>query len=312
MSFNKIESAIITAKQITHWDFHLIEYNHTKNPNEYVCYNIPFASAQLLNDIVSSMCDTFLTIVKKQNNILDYTAQNPKNTTEKLDITSELMQLSWPSLIEHINNSDDSVDLKDISANAFAFVGNYEDTDGNNKNLYLLSRKNPVLTFKKRVPILSARNNTIKETTEPLVQFGKSFSILIVDNTLYSINNNFESIFNIEYSHKIVCQERLQNLEVADIVDDISSYKLFASSGQNPKKFITYNPEIVENLKEQEYKDILKNRLHIPVNPATDKFDLSDSKNARNFTLAICDKTKNNMFDNGVCEVPSSSPISFT
>ena len=53
MSFNKIESAIITAKQITHWDFHLIEYNHTKNPNEYVCYNIPFASAQLLNDIVS-------------------------------------------------------------------------------------------------------------------------------------------------------------------------------------------------------------------------------------------------------------------
>ena len=312
MSFNKIESAIITAKQITHWDFHLIEYNHTKNPNEYVCYNIPFASAQLLNDIVSSMCDTFLTIVKKQNNILNYTAQNPKNTTEKFDITSELMQLSWPSLIEHINNSDDSVDLKDISANAFAFVGNYEDTDGNNKNLYLLSRKNPVLTFKKRVPILSARNNTITETTEPLVQFGKSFSILIVDNTLYSINNNFESIFNIEYSQKIVCQERLQDLEAADIVDDISSYKLFASSGQNPKKFITYNPEIVEKLKEQEYKDILKNRLHIPVNPATDKFDLSDSKNARNFTLAICDKTKNNMFDNGVSEVPSSSPISFT
>ena len=175
-----------------------------------------------------------------------------------------------------------------------------------------MSRKNPVLTFKKRVPILSARNNTIKETTEPLVQFGKSFSILIVDNTLYSINNNFEGIFNIEYSHKIVCQERLQDLEAADIVDDISSYKLFASSGQNPKKFITYNPEIVEKLKEQEYKDILKNRLHIPVNPATDKFDLSDSKNARNFTLAICDKTKNNMFDNGVCEVPSSSPISFT
>ena len=83
MSFNKIESAIITAKQITHWDFHLIEYNHTKNPNEYVCYNIPFASAQLLNDIVSSMCDTFLTIVKKQNNILDYLPKilktQPKN-----------------------------------------------------------------------------------------------------------------------------------------------------------------------------------------------------------------------------------------
>lgn len=153
---------------------------------------------------------------------------------------------------------------------------------------------------------------TIAKTTEPLVQFGKCFDVLIVDNTLYSINTNFESIFNIEYSHKIVCHERLSELETADIVDDIDSYKTFASSGQNPKKFITYNPEIVKKLKKQKYKDLLKNRLHIPVNPATNKFDLSDPKNAKNFTLAICDKAKNNMFDSGVCEVPSSSPISFT
>lgn len=312
MSFQKIESAIKTAKQITHWNFQLIEYNHKKSPNEYVCYNINFASAQLINDIIISMCDAFLAVVKKQNRILEYTAQNPKNTTEKLDVTSELMQLSWSSLVEHINNSDDSVDLKDISANAFIFVGNYEDANGKSKNLYLLTQKNPVLSFKKRTPIFSARNNTITKTTEPLVQFGKCFNILIVDNILYSINNNFESIFNIEYSHKIVCHERLQDLETADIVDDIETYKVFASSGQNPKKFITYEPEIVEKLKKQEYKDLLKNRLHIPVNPTTNKFDLSDLKNAKNFTLAICDKTKNNMFDDGICEVPSSSPISFT
>ena len=42
MSFQKIESAIKTAKQITHWNFQLIEYNHKKSPNEYVCYNINF------------------------------------------------------------------------------------------------------------------------------------------------------------------------------------------------------------------------------------------------------------------------------
>lgn len=312
MSFQKIETAINTAKQLTHWNSFLIEYNHQKNPNEYVCYNFNFASAQLLNDIITSMCDAFLSVVKKQNHILEYTAQNPKNITEKLDVTNELMQLSWPSLVDHINNSDDSVDLKSISANAFIFVGNYEDNDGKNKNLYLLTQKNPVLSFKKRIPIFSARNNTIVNTTEPLIQFGKCFDALITDHTLYSINNSFESIFNIEYSHKIVCRERLQDLEMADIVDDMDSYKVFASSGQNPKKFITYNPEIVRKLKQPKCKDILKNRLHIPVNPATHKFDLSDSKNAKNFTLAICDKAKNNMFDDGVCEVPSSSPISFT
>ena len=312
MSFQKIESAINTVKKITHWNTFLIEYNHKRHPNEYVCYNINFASPQLLSDIITSMCDAFLSVVKKQNRILEYTAQNPKNTTEKLDVTSELMQISWSSLLNHINTSDDTIDLKDISANAFVFVGSYEDVNGNNKNLYLMSQKNPVLSFKKRTPIFSARNNTIVETTTPLIQFGKCFDILIVDNILYSTNNNFESIFNIEYSHKIVCHERLQDLETADIIDDIDSYKTFASSGQTPKKFITYNPEIVKKLQKQNYKDLLKNRLHIPVNPITHKFDLSNPKNAKNFTLAICDKAKNNMFDDGVCEVPSSSPISFT
>lgn len=119
MSFQKIESAINTAKQITHWNSLLIEYNHKRNPNEYVCYNINFASAQLLNDIITSMCDAFLSVVRKQNRILEYTAQNPKNTTEKLNVTSELMQLSWTSLVNHINNSDDSVNLKDISCCTF-------------------------------------------------------------------------------------------------------------------------------------------------------------------------------------------------
>lgn len=312
MSFQKIESAINTAKQITHWNSLLIEYNHKKRPNEYVCYTINFASAQLLNNIITSMCNAFLSVVKHQNRILNYTAQNPKNTTEKLDVTGKLMQLSWPSLVNHINSSDDSIDLKDISANAFVFAGSYEDIDGNSKNLYLLSQKNPVISFKKRTPIFSAKNNTIVRTTEPLIQFGKCFDILIIDNTLYSINNNFESIFNIEYSHKIVCQEHLQELETANIVDDIDSYKAFASSGQNPKKFITYNPENVEKLKTQEYKELLKNCLRIPINPTTNKFDLSDPKNAKNFTLVICDKVKNNMLDDGICEVPSSSPILFT
>ena len=36
MSLQEIESAINTAKQITQWSSLLIEYNHKRNPNEYV------------------------------------------------------------------------------------------------------------------------------------------------------------------------------------------------------------------------------------------------------------------------------------
>lgn len=189
----------------------MIEYNHKKNPNEYICYDINFASAELMSNIITSMCDVFLDVVKKQNRILEYTAENPKNTTEKLYVNSTLIKTSWTSLINHINSSDDSISLKDISANGYVFTGRYKNFDGDNKNLYLLAQKNPVISFKKRLPIFSTRNNTIAETTEPLVQFGKCFDILIVDDILYSINNNFESIFNMEYSHRIVCKNIFKN-----------------------------------------------------------------------------------------------------
>lgn len=159
MSLQEIESAINTAKQITQWSSLLIEYNHKRNPNEYICYNINFASAQLLNDIITSMCDAFLNVVKKQNRILEYTAQNPKNTTEKLNVTDELLQLSWTALVNHINNSDDSVDLKDISANAFIFAGNYDDADGNNKTFTYLLKK--IQSFHLKNELLSLQRKTI-------------------------------------------------------------------------------------------------------------------------------------------------------
>ena len=312
MSLQKIEKAILTAQRIAHWEAYLIEYDHKKNPNEYVCYAFHFEPKELLNNIVNSMSSNFFNKVKNQERVLEYTAQNPKGTIEKLSLNSSLIHKTWASLLNHINTSDDTCKLKDISANAFIFVGNYQDENGNDKNLYFLTQKNPVLSFKKRTPIFVSRHNTVVEAQEPMIQFGRCCDILITDHTLYSVNNNFESIFNIEYSHKIVCREHLAELETADLIDDMESYKTFAVSGKNSKKFITYDAQIVAKLQKQEYKDLLKKELRIPVNPATHKFDLSKPQNARNFTLAICGKTKLNMFDKGVCEVPSSVPISFS
>lgn len=311
MSIAKVEMAINVIKTIKMWDSFLIEYNHESHPNEYICYNMNFSSINLLLETVYSMCDTFLDIVKKQNCILEYTAQNPKNVTEKILMNNNLIQSSWSSLKDHINFSDDTKDLKSIKAKAYIFVGSYTEDNGNIKNIYLFNKKNPILSFKKRIPIFTSQNNTIKKSDEVLIQFSKAFDGMIFDNTLYSINNNFESIFNIEYSYKIICRERLIDLENADIILDIENYKLFASSGHYPQKFITYDNSMINKLRIEEYKIKLSQELHIPIESQTKKFDLSDPKDARNFTLAICGKTKINMFNDGICEVPYSTPLLF-
>jgi hypothetical protein len=55
----------------------------------------------------------------------------------------------------------------------------------------------------------------------------------------------------------------------------------------------------------------LARELKIPIDKTTKQFDLSITTNAKNFTLAICDKIKLNMFDDGVCEVSAATPVSF-
>lgn len=311
MSYTLIEEGITKAKEITTWGSVLVEYNHSKQPNEYICYDMNFSSTDLLSTTIANMCDAFLSIVKKYDKkVMDYTGENPKNVVDKLLTSNDVISTCWNALIEHINNSDDTTDFKHIKASAYVFIGNYTLSDGTSENIYLITRKNPLLTYKKgRSPIFTSQNNTIAKADEPLVQFSKSFDAMVYKNNIYTINNNCESIFNMEYTHKIVCKKHLAELKTANIIMNFENYSTFSSAGQNPKKFITYDASIVEKLKQTKWKNKLAKDLKIPLDSTTKQFDLQEEVNARKFTLAICGKTKLNMFDDGICEVPSSTPL---
>ncbi|MPN52775.1 hypothetical protein SDC9_200438 [bioreactor metagenome] len=65
MSYTIIEEGIAKAKEIPTWSSVLVEYNHSKHPNEYICYDMNFSSVDLLSTTITGMCDAFLSIVKK-------------------------------------------------------------------------------------------------------------------------------------------------------------------------------------------------------------------------------------------------------
>lgn len=312
MSYDLIKGGLDKVNSIDSWSLALINYNHKSRPNEYTCYALNFETDDLLKQTINDMCINFLNIVEKYGkNVQEYTGFNSKNVVDKIETNHELISEAWKALIQSLNVCDDTTDLKDIKSNAFIFTGTYKNADDEQQNIYLLSRKNPILTYKKgRVKIFSSsRHNTIQEIGEPLVQFGKCFDALIYKNVIYMINSNCESIFNMEYTHKVLCKKSLDILENAMIIDDFDAYKDFSLFGQTPKKFITFDASIVEKLKYEDNRKILVEELQIPFNSNTQKFDLSNQNHAQIFTKAICGKTKYNMFSYGVCEVPSSTPL---
>jgi len=256
------------------------------------------------------MCKNFLYVVDKyEQKIHSYTGTNPKNVVDKLQVNHDLISIPWNALIQSLNVIDDSTTLEEIKSNAFIFVGTYR-LDEEEHNIYFISRKNPIYTYKKsRGKIFESRHNCIQEISEPLVQFGKTFDALIYKGVLYTINNNFESIFNMEYTHRIVCKNSLDIIENADIIYDFEAYKSFALSGQHPRKFTTFDKRIIDNIKQENNIRILVDEFKIPYGREEQKFNLDEHKYAELFTKAICGKTKYNMFTDGVCEVPISIPL---
>lgn len=314
MSYQLIKEGVDKIKEINFWSAFLVKYDHKKHPDEYECFNLNFSTSELLYNTVVNMSNSYIAIVNKyDNNVLEYTGMNPKNVVDKISVDNVVMSNSWKSLLNHINCSDDETPLRQIKANAYVFKGTYT-LDDLEKNIYLITCKNPIKTYNNKkgvVPTFLSRNNTVIEADEPLIHFNRSFDAIVYRNILYMINTNCERVFNMEYSHKIITNKCLSKLIEKNIIENFDTYKKYVMSGQTSKNFLTYNESIVEKLNQTEYKTILSEKLHIPYNKQTGQFDLSDSNHAKIFTKAICDKTKYNMFDNGICEVPISIPISF-
>lgn len=314
MSFELIEEGINKIHDVTSWNSLLISYNHKSRPNDYICYNMNFQTSELLRDTINHVSNSYFNAVKSfDGKVLEYTGANPRNVVDKISTTNPLISSNWNSIVQHINSSDDTTSLKDIKANAYIFVGTYKSTDGKSQNLYLLTRKNPILTYKKGRPkkIFASRHNIIEEIDEPLVQFGTTCDALIYKGNLYMINSNCESVFNMEYSHKIICEQSLEKLETLNLIKDIDLYKNYAKSKQVPRKFITYNDSISQKLTKPKWRNLLSKELHIPFDSKSNKFDLNKEIHAKNFTLAVCGKTKLDMFEDNICEVPTSTPLKF-
>lgn len=314
MSRSRINEALSRVNSIENWSLDLIKYDHKLRPNEYTSHTVNFQNNDLFIKTVKDMGSVFSLIIEEyENHFLNYSGNNPKNVVDKISISHALLSIPWGNLIQSLSVSDDVTQLKEIKPNAFIFTGTYTDHEDNSKNIYLLSRKNPISSYKPgKVKKFISRNNVITEINEPIIQFGKSFDALIYNGILYSINHNFESVFNLEYSHKIICKESLSVIEASGLISDIEAYKAFALKGQHPKKFLTFNQAIIDNIRNEENIRIFTEELHIPYDSQTQKFDLQDETYADLFTKAICDKTKYNMFTGGICEVSNSAPITFS
>ena len=183
MSQDLILDAYSKWEESSEWKSVLIKYNHKTRPNQFKCFTFNFDKPEDANEIPKNLFENFTKIIDKNNYIVkDYTASNEKTVIEKITTNNRLLSEAWGNLINSVNVCDDSIQLNKIKPDAYAFIGSYFE-DGFSKNLYLISKKNPIITATKAKPTTIFR--------QPII----TIFDMAIDRSYYSKNwNNPDAI----------------------------------------------------------------------------------------------------------------------
>ena len=310
MSIEKIIEGYQNLQKVEDWKFVMVEYNHKRKPNDFQCHQVQFSSPEFLKETIEDIYRTFLSIAKKRSDsFVDYSSYESTNSVGRTSVDHELFKTAWQSLVNKINYSEESVPLSSIKASAYIFVGSYETSDHEDKKIYLITKKNPIVSFRKnKRKLFSGKDNMISQTKDPIVTLNKSFDCIVLDRTMFMINQNIESVLNLEPTRKKICNRCVDEIESLNIIENAEEFRRFSLFGQNPKKFSTYQSDIVNKLTNDSGKNVLVDKFKIPLNDQGE-FILDDTKKAARFLSIICDKTKSDLFGDSYCEVAGSKPI---
>lgn len=203
-------------------------------------------------------------------------------------------------LLDALAKPDAEMDPLEFKARAYVMRGIIE-TEEEEKPVKLISMKNPVTTLKNKFINL---NGAFKEITNDVISLRKTIDVIIVDDTVYMLALAGENLFNMERAYKAVCREKLDDVGSCDIVDDFDSFKKVAAKGHNPRKFLAFNDEFLQQLTTVENRQRIAKKFNIPM--IKDRFDSSCPETSDKLIKILCNRGMVDPFGNDPVEVAGS------
>ena len=139
-------------------------------------------------------------------------------------------------------------------------------------------------------------NEKYKEINNTVIGLSLSIDMIIYGDKIYFFNNSGEKLFNMERAYRTICQEKLEEIENMEIISEIEAFINVANSGHNPRKFISFNKENLELLKDD--------KMNIPL--INGKFDTSNNRVSEKLIKLLCGKGKVDPFNDKPVEVAGS------
>ena len=309
MSIQLLKSAFESIQHGTDWSLQLLRITTPRGGStKYASRQITLEPANQLDSFVHSIAARYLGTdkwaISKRTSVMEYDGTTDSKIVYKLQSDHELISEEYEAFVCAVSTPDVEADSMTFTS-AYVIKGSTIVGD-EDLPIKLVSMQNPVTTLKHKYAFCRD-SGKFQELNEKVLNLRPTVDIIVIGSTVYFLTMNGENLFNMERAYKAVCHTSIETVESTGLVSGIETFKAVAGSGHNPRRFVSFNSERLEALKNARTRKAMAKQFNIPLD-ADGKFDANVDGAAERIVKMLCNKGMVDPFKMAPVEVSGAKP----
>lgn len=198
--------------------------------------------------------------VEPINEVQEYNGENPKLSCDKINLDDPLIKEQWRLFYNSIAAASD----QKINGKINGYI-----LDGHAKNtqvyISFIKVANPITSLKnnKSITFIPTVEDKLDLMTDDLCRLYLSADCIIYRDNLYTFNNKFEDLFNLEKTMAKLKLNIIEKVMCVEIFSDGEHFTSLAKQYKSSRTFLTFNKERFEKIKKPQDRERIANMLEI-------------------------------------------------
>lgn len=225
--------------------------------------------------------------INQISEIQNYDGENSKVSCDKLLLKNELISEQWELFTQAIAaSSDQKIDGR---INGYILYG--QTSDDANQTITFVKVANPITTLanKKSVVFSTTANDELDLITDDICRLYLTVDFIVYDETMYTFNHTFETVFNLEKTMAKVKKNAIDTIASTNVFSNVDTFKSLASQYKSSRTFITLKPERIRRIKNKRNRKAVAEMLNLPLD-SNDDFAITNAEEASLLIRYLCFK----------------------
>lgn len=309
MSLELLKTAFEVISHSTDWSLQLLRITtYKKTGTQYASRQITLEPEGELDSFVKEITDIYLgtgkSALSKYTRVTDYDGTADGKTVYKLSSDNPLIATEFADFISAV--ADPDVEADSLTYTSAYVIKGSTIVNGEDTPIKLVSMQNPITTLKHKF-FPGHDNGKFKGLSEKILSLKPTLDIVVIGTTVYFMTMNGENLFNMERAYRSVCHDVIARIETADMICGFDTFKTVAEAGHNPRRFVSFNSERFEALKNTRTRKAMAKQFDIPLDE-NGNLDATVEEAAERIVKVLCNKGMVDPFKKVAVEVSGARP----